>query len=120
MIELIVPWPDRDLFPNRKNGVQWAAYQKKKEAARFAGYSAAAGLAVDHKDLLSQEEIPLEITFYSPDARHRDWDGLAGAIKNAIDGVCSGLGIDDKCFWPVTIKRSRDAAKKGYVTLKLG
>lgn len=118
MIELTVPWPDKDLFPNRKNGMHWGSYQKKKEAARYAGYIAAAGHSVTMGD--SKGGVSLEIVFFAPDARSRDLDGMLGAIKNTIDGVCAGLGIDDKCFDPVILRRGKDPAKKGYVTLTIG
>lgn len=120
-LTIVLPWPDKGLFPNAKNGKHWGSFQQKKTKARDDGLAAAIqALQRDKKAWVGSDIIPMKISFYAPDNRPRDWDGLGGSVKHHIDGMCKGLGIDDKAFNPVTVVRGKDQGKKGFVIVELG
>src|SRR5690606_35303001 len=113
------PWPDSALFPNRKSGQHWATYQRAKASARLEGYWAAEKATGCTKPDLEQR-TPIRIIFHAPDRRRRDIDGMHGAIKNALDGIAKGLGVDDSIFCPVTIDATLDPKKQGFVIVEIG
>lgn len=119
MITITLPWPDPALFPNRKGGKHWATYQRAKANARMYGLLAANQATIFEKPLL-EDRTPIRITFHEPDRRRRDIDGMHGAIKNALDGIASGLGVDDSIFRPVIIDSTLDPKKQGFVTVEIG
>lgn len=88
--ELILPFPDARLSPNRRMDRRWLT--SIRQAARETGYFLAkeAGLSVpDHTPL------HLFLTFRPPDNRRRDDDNLLSAFKSYRDGIFQALGVDD-------------------------
>lgn len=106
MRKLTLPYPDKSLSPNRKNGAHWAKTNAVKKSAFEAGLYCAR-LLYDMK-VIHGEKIPVTITFYQSDKRKRDLDNLLAASKPTLDGVAQSLGIDDILFDPITIKRGYD------------
>lgn len=102
LIEIILPWPDSTLMPNRNIGRHWAMRHNAKGAAKMEAIDQArkwrgvlppgAGLAVS---------IKLE----PPDRRKRDIDNLLAALKPSIDGLAQGLGINDAQICRTVIDR---------------
>lgn len=115
-ITIILPWPDSNLMPNRKNGKHWGSSQAAKVRARQDGYLAAKAAM---KGPLVKARTPLSITFYAPDARRRDLDNLLSSCKSALDGVAQALGIDDSLFRPLIVNDGVDVNKLGYVKLEI-
>lgn len=93
---IVLPFPPKELFPNFKRRHHWSKYRPKEKKAREDGYWAAHKARPALPD--DRSIIPLRITFYPPDRRARDDDGMIGAIKNYRDGVADALGVDDKVF----------------------
>lgn len=91
----------------------------QKQKARTAGLTLTKTALGTHKIDLSEKE-PLRITFYAPDRRRRDVDGMHGAIKHHLDGIAQALGVDDSIFRPVVIDVDLDPAKKGFVLVEVG
>lgn len=119
MLQIILPWPDPALNPNRSKGVHWGQLSAKKarrnadarvlamQAMRAAGYVPPVG------------ELAVSITFVQPDKRRRDRDNLLGSIKHDLDGISSALGVDDQHFNPVTLRREY-GSKPGHVIVEIG
>ena len=61
-------------------------------------------------------KIPIEITFYPPDRRHRDADNMVASIKAGLDGLADALKVNDRQFLP-TFKFSDEI--KGMVKVQL-
>jgi crossover junction endodeoxyribonuclease RusA len=61
------------------------------------------------------ETLQITITFVQKDKRHRDLDNLLAASKPALDGIAAALGVDDRCFEPITIQRAY--SKEGSSTI---
>jgi crossover junction endodeoxyribonuclease RusA len=103
-MKLILPYPDKELMPNRKNGKHWGATSKVKQQAIHDAFYATKE-AFKTNALNTNGLIPLAITFVQSDKRHRDLDNLLAASKPAIDGIAKALNVDDSIFEPITIKR---------------
>lgn len=88
--ELILPFPDSRLSPNRRTDHRWLT--NVRQLARSTGYYLAkdAGLSVPDKTPLH-----LFLTFCPPDHRKRDLDNLLSSSKNILDGIFQALGVDD-------------------------
>lgn len=96
MIELVLPWPPKQLTPNFKRRHHWSAYREQTKLYRSdcAILALQAGL---HKLRGPQK---MHIVFYPPDRRKRDDDGMIGAFKAGRDGIADALGTDDHGFRP--------------------
>lgn len=113
---LTLPYPDKSLNPNRKSGRHWAVTKKAKDAGFEAGYYAAK-LAYSNAKQVAQP-MSLIITYVRKDKRLVDLDNLLSASKSIIDGIAQGMGIDDKYFEPITIKRGYDT--NSYMIVEVG
>lgn len=118
-LTITLPWVDSRLLPNRKNGKHWGTTQAAKVRARQDGHMATLSALSRNKILLSKT-VPLKLTFAMPDNRHRDLDNLLASQKHALDGIAQALGVDDKCFRPITIDVARDSKKQGFVIVEVG
>ena len=101
---IILPYPDKSLSPNRRNGSHWGKTKVAKDAAYEMGYYTT--LQIKGKWVKSTETLHITITFVQADKRHRDLDNLLAASKPALDGIAKALGVDDRCFEPITIQRA--------------
>lgn len=118
-IRIILPWPDRALFPNAKGGHHWATYQAAKTRARSDGY-AAARHALGRDEFRAPGHIRASWVFAMPDLRRRDLDGIYGACKHFQDGIAAALKIDDSLFRPVLLDDRLDKDRRGYVEVTIG
>lgn len=87
---VVLPWPPAILHPNKRP--HWAPLAKAKGSYRFA----CAMLAQSARIKVPKNATPLvSITFYPPDRRRRDLDGMLSAIKSGLDGLADAMGCDD-------------------------
>lgn len=95
MVEIILPWPPKELNPNKR--LHWARKSKIAKQYRFdcfiLTYAASQKLETINIDNLA-------ITFHPPDKRHRDDDNIIGSFKNGRDGISDAWNINDKHFKP--------------------
>lgn len=111
IIEL--PYPDKDLMPNRKNGKHWGATKSKKDCAINTSFYLTKQASIGIK--IKPIAISLIVTFIQNDKRHRDLDNLLAAIKPSLDGVARALGVDDRLFEPITIKRGYNKSQSATI-----
>lgn len=98
-----LPWPDRRVFPNYRQSHHWRNYADavKKQRADANTLATVSIPLRDKREIAGREgKIEIKVTFYPPDRRHRDDDGMVGAFKSARDGIADALGIDDRRFRP--------------------
>jgi len=103
LLQLVLPWPDRRLNPNRK--VHWAQKAAAVRRARRATAKAAdeAGWGAQVWQLLqlvraTVGQLELHLSFHPPDRRRRDDDNLIAAFKPYRDALAARLGVDDSQF----------------------
>lgn len=92
----MLPFPDAILNPNKH--VHWAKKNRARVDAREAAYKIARSLDIC---LSEEKKYRVSLVFCPPDRRSRDLDNLTSAMKSALDGMCRGLGIDDKQIRPL-------------------
>lgn len=117
-LTIMLPWPDKMLFPNRRRG-SFRKFQPFIESARDIGYFTTKE-ALGRDIMALGPRIPLRITFGLPNRIRRDMDGLYGACKHFQDGIAQALGMDDSIFRPVTIDDCLDVEKRGFVKVEIG
>jgi crossover junction endodeoxyribonuclease RusA len=90
---IVLPYPPRELNPNSRT--HWARKAKHTKACRTrAGWETkASGVKVDWDG-----KIDVHISFYPPDRRGRDQDGMLSSSKAYLDGIADALGVNDKRF----------------------
>lgn len=96
MIELVLPWPSKDLSPNSR--VNW---RRKAEATRVARQLAVVlAFEAGWRDAwLPSGRLHLWLDFYqAPGKKLPDDDNMLGRCKAYRDGIAQVLGIDDKRF----------------------
>ena len=94
---LILPWPARILHPNART--HWGPKAKATKAAKAEAWALAKAGGFDRVDWLDGP-LFVWITFYPPDRRHRDADGLLSSMKAALDGIALAMGVNDRRFVP--------------------
>lgn len=120
---IVLPWPDKRLTPNAKRRSHWTVYRpaekKAREDACYATYAAAgAGMRDTRQSVSGSHKIPVTVTFYPPDRRHRDDDGMVGSFKHYRDGIADALAINDRRFAPHYV--FAEPEKPGRIEVRLG
>lgn len=92
-MKAILPWPPKELSPNAR--LHWAKKAKAVKAYRQECMVLArnAGLSVTWPG-----PVHLWVTFYRPDRRRYDDDGIFSRFKAGRDGLADALAIDDIRF----------------------
>lgn len=93
MTELVLPWPPKELMPNKKTYWRRAAPIKANYREACFMLTKQSGMKVDWDG-----DIHVWMDFYPPDRRNRDDDNLIAAFKSGRDGVADALGVNDKRF----------------------
>ena len=92
-------WPPKKLSPNGSQGDYRGKAKVKAGYRRDCMILARAA----RLKLPDSKEIPINVEYFPPDRRRRDWDNCVAMSKGLFDGVADALGIDDSRFVP-TIK----------------
>lgn len=96
---IVLPWPDKLLWPNGSRGTHWAVSGKKKAARDMASW-----LAIEarrkHGDLSGREgEIPVRLTVHAkPKGPLPDKDNCVAAVKVQLDAIAKEMGVNDRRF----------------------
>jgi len=117
-MELVLPWPSKDLSPNAR--VHWSVRGRAAKKARQQAGLAEMAAGWQAKSLPAGR-IHLQGDFYPPTRMRPDDDNMLARFKPARDGIADALGIDDRRF--VSHAYVRDEVRKGgqvVVTIKTG
>ncbi len=104
-----LPFPAKELFPNKKNGKHWSATLSVKHSQKLEAFKrTAAAVRKDFEITQNKKEwplgdVPLSLVYLTPDKRKRDADNMLAASKAMIDGMAQALGIDDSRFRPILV-----------------
>lgn len=117
---ITLPWPNPKLTPNAKRRKHWRSYQPAIKSDRKTGADLTClALPLRAKKAIAATEgkIAMVVTFYPPDARRRDDDGMISAFKHLRDGIADALGVDDHRFRPTYV--FAEPEKPGRVEVSL-
>ena len=111
-----LPFPPKELFPNRMHGHAWAKLYKLKGGCRETGFY----LTKQEKRGWSWKggNIKLKLMFVMPDKRNRDIDNCLAASKSLLDGMADALQVNDKFFRPIEINWT-DGQKPGKLIVEI-
>lgn len=115
MLIVRLPFPDKKLMPNRKNGKHWTSTVYSKSAQKTESYACTLEALQQTGPQEWRETIPLSLLYMTPDKRHRDLDNLLAASKALIDGMAQALGVDDKRFRPIMIDAALGPKEGGLI-----
>ena len=94
--KIVLPYPDRDLGPNRSRNVHWT-----RKAKLVREYRAEASLTIrlnyHPTELFQATTLNAQATFYCKDKRKRDRTNLSAMLKPAWDGFQDAGLIEDDC-----------------------
>lgn len=116
---IVLPWPDKRVFPNAKRRKHWRTYQPAIKADREMGkFFTLEQMSPEARQGVKKGSghIEMTVTFFPPDKRRRDDDGMISAFKHLRDGVADALGVDDHRFR--ANYRFEDALSPGRVEVR--
>jgi crossover junction endodeoxyribonuclease RusA len=111
--EILLGWPDKKLSPNYGDKNRFMKYRLRQEARTKAAEDARWHITEDWVPFTGQGQ--LTIIFHPPDRRRRDLDNLLSMVKQAIDGICEVLGIDDHQLHPVSIDYGQPDPERPHI-----
>jgi len=111
-MNLILPWPAKELSPNQR--LHWSKVARAK-----AAYRAACNLTAREQGAtkLTAERLHVSFTFYPPNKQRRDLDNLVSSCKALIDGLADVLGVDDS-KWAMSFALSEEVGGMVRVTIE--
>lgn len=118
MITVMLPWPDTDLWPNRRPH-PIAKARLVKQARSDAYYLTRLELERQAWYAVDDAPIPITVTGHKPNDRKRDATNLQAALKAALDGVADALNVDDERF-RVTTDWGPVDPPRGKVVVEVG
>jgi crossover junction endodeoxyribonuclease RusA len=121
MARVDLPWPPRDLSPNRSRNVHWSKKSKTVRDYKAACISCCqeAKLHLKKHELVANG-LKIRVTYeiYPPDKRRRDLDNIIGSLKAAQDAISSVVGVDDNHF-AVTYVLKEGTVDGGLIDVRL-
>lgn len=110
-MELILPWPPKQLFPNVSRRLHWSKVRKfAKEYRNICGLLARA-------ETSNPSSLEFNVLFVPPDRRRRDLDNCIAALKAAQDGLQDGWGVDDSKFKMHYNPEFSEPVRGGYILI---
>lgn len=117
-LTIVLPWPERRLWPNKQPNDRRALHRVRKQAGQGVR------LLINNALQLSDYRPPTEgvisgtITFCPPARTHSfDEDNATAAMKAQLDQLAAALEVDDARFHLVPAKGERGG--RGQVVIRL-
>lgn len=111
-----LPWPPAATSPNSRG--HWRKRHAAAKQYRSTAYFATLLSNVPRPLPFDGDRLPMRITFYPPDKRHRDDDNMIGSFKSARDGIADAIAVNDRCFAPHYV--FEQPTKGGIITVEIG
>ena len=97
-IEVSLPWPVKEVWPNFRYGNHWRKSWKQVKAQKDLAFWLASEQIGRQPVPDIKAKWPTHIDIYPPNLRRFDEDGAIGACKAALDGIADALRVDDSRF----------------------
>lgn len=96
-IQIVLPWPAKQLNPNARQ--HWSALARHKKRAKAAAFVIARS-AGKVPPIPPSAPLSVSMLFAPPTKARRDLDNLLASCKAMLDGIAEALGVDDSRFRP--------------------
>ncbi len=97
-LDIMLPWPPKELSPNHKQRVFRLKLREIIKWYRACARVIAYEEAQKAKVRAIEGTVNVEFHFYPPDNAHRDEDNLLAGMKAGIDGIADALCVNDYRF----------------------
>lgn len=116
MLEL--PWYPRELGGNHRG--HWTKRERPRTSYKLDCYMLTKGYLANRREWRPSPDCPLpvKVTFYPPDRRHRDDDNMIHGFKHGRDSMADALGINDRMLRPEY--HFAEPVKGGLITVEMG
>ena len=94
----------------------WRSKHPDEQAAHMIGWTTANASRYGEQDV-PEMPVLIAVIHWEKKSRRKDFDNALGTLKHLIDGVCRGIGIDDKRFITGMAFQKLDPKKKGYTEI---
>lgn len=113
IVDLVLPFPPRELNPNVI--LHWAKKAKIKAIQKEIGFS----LSERYSGCFGNENLKISMIFYPSTKRQIDLDNCLASCKSILDGIAKGLRVNDKQFRPITIDFGKPTKDNPRVELRI-
>jgi len=115
MCEVVLPWIDPRLSPNRSRSIHWGTLSRINASARSDAFIMA---KEQMRTPFDEKPSSVKIYFTPPDRRVRDKDNMVAAFKSSKDGIADAIMWDDR-HWDEQYFVT-EPKKPGYVKVVFG
>ena len=114
-IHLRIDWiPPTTLGVNKHT--HWRYKSPDEKASHMIGKSAIFGTTYT-KDNVPAIPVLVVVFHWDKASRKKDSDNALGTAKHLVDGICKGLGIDDKRFITSMAFQQVDPKRRGFTEI---
>lgn len=115
IIRLTIPWtPPTTLGQNAHK--HWRHKHPDEQSAHMIGWTTANASRYGAQDV---PELPVlvAVIHWEKKSRRKDADNALGTIKQLVDGICKGIGIDDRRFVTSMAFQKVDPKRRGFTEI---
>lgn len=119
-MKFTLPWPPKELSPNKKHA-HWAQlHRARKKYKEDCGWAILENTDSGMLTIIAKRdrELDLVVTFHPPDRRRHDRDNLIGRFKPGQDALALAALLDDSKF-TVTYRPIGEPVKGGQVVVEV-
>lgn len=91
----------------------WRHKHPDEQSANLVGWTAANASRYGAQDVPDMPVL-VAVIHWDKKSRKKDADNALGTLKQLVDGICKGIGIDDRCFVTSMAFQKIDPNKRGY------
>ncbi len=96
MMQVVLPWPPKELSPNARQ--HWAALARVKKQYRTACWALTRQAMAEAGMASGAPKNEVHLVFVPPDRRNRDADNMLASMKAGLDGLADALKANDSKF----------------------
>lgn len=94
----------------------WRHKHPDEQSSNFVGWTAANASRYGAQDVPDMPVL-VAIIHWEKKSRKKDADNALGTLKQLVDGICKGIGIDDRQLITSMAFQKVDPQKRGYTEI---
>lgn len=114
-LKLRVNWtPPTSLGQNSHK--HWRSKHPDEQSAHLVGWTAANASRYSEGDVPDMPVL-VAVIHWEKKSRKKDFDNALGTLKHLVDGICRGIGFDDRRFVTGMTFQKTDPNKQGFTEI---